>query len=203
MRIVDVSREIFDGMPCFPGDPPFSCRPLSVLDENDPESCATSSLSLTSHTGTHLDAPAHFIPGGETVDRVPLEILCGPARVIDLTDRAPSISEKALAACGLDGVERLIIKTGSGDAHLTLDGARYLKRTSRVRLVGIDSLSIEAQASPGHPVHKALLGGDEPIYIIEGLDLTAAQAGDYRLVCLPLKTRGLDGAPARVILVSS
>ena len=203
MRIVDVSREIFDGMPCFPGDPPFSCRPLSVLDENDPESCATSSLSLTSHTGTHLDAPAHFIPGGETVEHVPLEILCGPARVVDLNDRAPSISEKALAACGLDGVERLIIKTGSENAQLTLDGARYLKRESRVRVIGIDALSIEAQASPGHPVHKTLLGGDEPIYIIEGLDLTAAQAGDYRLVCLPLKTPGLDGAPARVILVSS
>jgi arylformamidase len=201
MSIIDISRELYDGMPSYPGDPPFSCKPLSVLDENDPESCATTSLSLTSHSGTHLDAPAHFIPGGETIDRVPLEILCGPALVVDLSDRAASISKEALAACGLDKVERLIIKTAGDDAHLTLDGARYLRQNTSVRLIGIDRLSIEALPSPGHPVHKTLLGGNEPIYIIEGLDLKTAQAGDYQLVCLPLKIRGMDGAPARVLLV--
>ncbi len=201
MRLIDVSRELFEGMPTYPGDPPFSSGPHSVLAENDPESCAISLLSLTSHTGTHLDAPAHFIPGGETVDHVPLEILCGPARVADLTNGSPDVSQEILAASGIQNIERLIIKTGSENAHLTLDAARYLKQNTRVRVVGIDSLSIEAQASPGHTVHKTLLGGDEPVYIIEGLDLSASQAGDYQLVCLPLKIRGLDGAPARVILV--
>ncbi|MBN2493999.1 MAG: cyclase family protein [Deltaproteobacteria bacterium] len=196
-RIFDISRELYAGMPIYPGDPEFSSRAVSELDPADETSCALTAIGLSTHCGTHLDAPAHFMAGGASVDRAPLGLLCGQARLLALP--GPAVDAGALAAWDLREVERLLIRTGSHRGHLTPDAASMLRDRTAVRLVGIDSMSIGSQGS-GHRVHRILLCGQEPIWILEGLDLDGVPPGAYELCCLPLKIRGADGAPARVIL---
>lgn len=158
-----------------------------------------SRLTLGSHTGTHVDPPAHFIPGGASVDRVPLDACIGSAFVLDLPGAEPEIGVPALAALP-EGTVRVLLRTGGpplGGRALTAGAARALVRRG-VRLVGIDALSIAPAASPGE-VHRILL--EAGVVILEGLDLTAAPVGAATLVCLPLKIAGGDGAPARAVLI--
>jgi len=199
MRIFDLSRKLYEGMPSYPGDPEFSISKHSALVPEDPDSCALSVMSLSTHTGTHVDAPAHFIAGGSTAEELPLDVLCGRTRVLDVS--GPVVNVEILSAFDLRGVERLILKTSDENGCLAISGAEHLRKKTRVRLVGIDSLSIEAHNSRGRRVHKSLLGASPPILIVEGLDLSVVSAGDYDMFCLPLRIRSADGAPARVILV--
>jgi arylformamidase len=206
-RVHDVSRPLRAGGLVYPGDPPIRIESHSSIARGDPANVST--LAFGSHTGTHVDAPLHFIDGGASVDQVPLDRLIGPAIVLDLTGQDPVIDAAELKAQDLRDASRVLLRTRNGDLlattefspqyrSLALDGAEYLV-SQGVVLVGIDYLSIERFGSEDYPVHHLLLG--RGVVIVEGLDLSAVAAGSYQLCCLPLRLAGLDGAPARVVLM--
>ncbi|MBW2522896.1 MAG: cyclase family protein [Deltaproteobacteria bacterium] len=209
MRWIDITLPIAPSMVTYEGDPPVSCRPVRRVEPGQPSSCSVTLVSLSSHTGTHVDAPAHFVSGGACVDEISLDVLCGPARLVDLSSGPSTIDADTLAGAAGGGAERLLIRTGNGQlwdrpftteyAHLDVSAAEWL-REQGVRLVGIDYLSVEAAHSEGHPVHHALLGAAPPVIIVEGLDLRQVPAGAYELVVLPLRLAGVDGAPARAMV---
>jgi arylformamidase len=193
--IIDISLPIGPDTPVWPGDPPVLVEPVARVDAGDPAD--VSRLTLGTHTGTHVDPPAHFVPGAATVDVLPLDVLVGPAVVAQFT--AGPIDRAALESLALpEGSTRLLLKTGGDAGALTADGARWLVERG-VRLAGADTLSIEP-ASDRYPVHQILLGAG--VVIVEGLDLADAAAGSYQLVCLPLRIVGGDGAPARAVLIA-
>jgi arylformamidase len=204
-RFLDVSVPLAAGIPTYPGNPAFELDPVKRLA--DGASSNVSRLVIGTHTGTHVDAPRHFFDEGIAVDALALDLLIGRARVIDLPRRG-GITADDLAAAGLREDLRVLLKTPNsalwnGSAfredytHLTEDGARYLVEQG-VKVVGIDYLSVEQFKKPGAPAHRALLSAGT--VIIEGLDLSDAEAGMYELYCLPLRVAGADGAPARVVL---
>lgn len=198
--IIDITRPISPDTPVWPGDPPVVVERVARVEVGDPAD--VSRLQLGTHTGTHVDPPAHFLPGGDTVDQLPLDLLVGPALVADLSE-APEVDADALEALALPaGTTRLLLKTGPEDGGattgaLTPAGARWLVEHG-VRLVGVDTLSIEPDTDE-YPVHHILLGAG--VVIVESLDLSAVSAGGYQLVCLPLRIAGGDGAPARAVLI--
>lgn len=203
----DVSRKIHPDMMVWPGDPTPSSAAVTTVERHG---YATSSLSLCSHTGTHLDAPAHFVAGGMTVDQIALDHLCGEALVIDLRGDGMEIGPAALEKYDLRRVTRLLLRTSNESllerpfttpfAHLTEAGAWHLLRHSSVRLVGIDYASIELSNDGSYPVHQALLGAPQPVFILEGLDLRNVQSGVCELACLPLPVAGADASPCRAAL---
>ncbi len=205
-RIHDVTVPIVPGMAVYPGDPPFALERLHRRPDSPFE---TSRLTLSTHTGTHVDAPAHFIPGGATVDQLPLEILLGKARVVELL-ALEKIERSDLEALDLRDDLRVLLKTrmsplmqkpGFHEDHvyLTQDAAAYLAQAG-IKLVGFDYLSIERPGSAEFPAHRALLGAG--VVVVEGLDLSEVEPGEYEMACLPLRVAGGDGAPARVVLRS-
>jgi arylformamidase len=197
VRIVDISLPIGSTTPVYPGDPPIVIERLSETHGGD--ASALSRLSFGSHTGTHVDPPAHFIDGGATVDAISLDACIGSAFVLDLTDARGSIDGAAFDRVP-SGTERLLLRTGGpllGGATLTPDAARFAVER-RFRLIGIDALSVAPLDAPGE-VHRILLAAR--IVILEGLDLSAAPSGPTTLLCLPLKIAGGDGAPARAVLI--
>jgi arylformamidase len=199
---------LFAGMPAFPGDPEYSARSVRSAALGDPYSL--SALSFGSHTGTHVDPPSHFLVGGDTVDRLDLSILNGPCRVVGVPEGRPSIGPEELSAIPR-GTSRVLFRTSNSlrwrqkleffpeYVALSEPGARALLDRG-VRLVGIDSLSVESDPSDRFPVHHLLLG--RGALILEGLLLADVPAGEYDLECLPLLIRGGDGGPARVALRS-
>ncbi len=205
-RTWDVSVRVESGMHCYPGDPVLETRRVRAIAEGD--AANLTHLSLGAHTGTHVDAPAHFIDGAPTLEQVPLDRFVGPATVLDLCGRR-AIDADALRGHDLPAGGIVLFKTDNselwakpgfdeGFTYLTYDAAELLV-SRRVRTVGIDYLSIERFGSRDFAVHKLLLGHGVPI--IEGLDLRAISAGAYTLVCLPLNLQRVDGAPARAILM--
>ena len=210
MKIYDITVPIRHGMPIYEGDPGVQIEPWSAFAKGD--SANVSMLNLGAHTGTHVDAPAHFIEGANTIDKLPLETLIGQARVIRVPDEIIEIDPNFLAGCDLDGVERVIFHTrnstfwnGEGFrkdfTHLSPEAAESLV-DGGIKLVGTDYLSIEKFHSGHHRTHLTLLRNS--VVIVEGLNLSDIQPGDYELICLPLKiAEGAgDGAPARVVLRS-
>lgn len=212
MRYFDITLPLYEGMLTYEGDPPFKSSPTATVKSGDAESYNLSVIELSTHTGTHLDPPLHFAERrkGMSVSDISLDLLCGPARVADVQYAGQKITAETLQALNLDGVERLLLKTINCDyldqpftpnyAHLTVNGAEYLRDKTKVRLVGIDYLSIETYPSLGFKVHRTLLEATPPILILEGIDLRAVDAGDYEMYCLPLRLKEGDGGPARVIL---
>jgi len=204
-KIYDISMTIEGGMVSWPGDGPVAMTRMRSMDEGD--RLNQSRLNLSAHTGTHIDAPLHFLKGAGGVETLPLDVLIGPAFVAHIPG-VRAIDPSHLEASGVvPGTERLLLKTDnmmlrartdfSKDySFLTLDGARHLIDAG-LRLVGIDYLSI-AEFGSGEAVHRALLSAG--IVIIEGLDLAEVASGTYRLTALPLKVKMGDGAPARVVL---
>ncbi|HEV8623915.1 MAG TPA: cyclase family protein [Acidimicrobiia bacterium] len=192
--IIDISLPIGPDTPVWPGDPPVLVEAVARVADGDPAD--VSRLVLGTHTGTHVDPPAHFLPGTATVDALPLDVLVGPAVVAELP--AGPIDGAALESLALaEGSTRVLLKTGRDAGALTPDGAAWLVERG-VRLVGGDTLSIEPETSD-YPVHRILLGAG--VVIVEGLDLTAVTPGSYQLVCLPLRIVDGDGAPARAVLM--
>lgn len=192
-------------MDVFEGDPEVRITPHLELARGDPAN--VSLLSLGSHTGTHLDAPAHFLAGGGTLEQVSLDVLMGPALVGELASER-LIGRADLERLPLDGQTRLLLKTRNSAlwalgrfsrdyVALGLDAVRYLAERG-IRLVGIDYLSIEALDAPGHPVHRVLL--EAGVVILEGLCLAGVEPGVYELLCLALPVKGIDGAPCRAVL---
>lgn len=204
-RIWDVTMTVHTGMLLFPGDPPVEMDPAKSIDAGD--SSNVSLLRLGSHTGTHIDAPRHFVPGAPGVDGISPEILVGPARLVRVPE-AGVIDRRLLEGLQLSGVSRLLLSTRNSPLlqqtefdtdyiSVSEDGARYLVEVG-MKLVGIDYLSIEAYHQEGHPTHRILL--EAGVVIVEGLDLGRVPPGDYDLMCLPIKLKDADGAPARVLL---
>jgi len=205
MKIYDISMAIRDGMPVYPGDPEVNVEPVSSMAQGDANNLNL--LRLSTHTGTHVDAPRHFIEDGVPVDRLPLEVFIGPATVVDVGG-APDITREMLAGLPVKHPTRLLLKTGdsspvdggfdAGYTSLSEDAARYLVERG-VLLVGIDTLSIERFNGTGN-VHRLLL--ENGVAILEGIDLHGVPSGEYELICLPLRIAGGDGAPARAVLRS-
>jgi arylformamidase len=206
-KIFDLTVPLSSQTPTFPGDPSFRSEPVHLLQAGAP--CNVSRLTLGSHAGTHVDAPFHFLENGATVDELPLEILTGKSRVVAVAAR-DAVDRADLEALDLRDDLRLLIRTrNSGQlrqpefrpefVHLTPEAASYLVQVG-IKLVGWDYLSIEKFGTRDFPAHHALLGAG--VVIVEGLDLSQVEPGEYELTCLPLKVAGGDGAPARVILRS-
>ncbi len=206
-RIYDVTVPLSASIPTFPGDPPFQMDFTHRIDDGQPYNVAR--LTMGAHAGTHVDAPYHFLADGATVDQLPLEMLLGKARVVEVAARE-KIERADLEALDLRDDLRILLKTRmSGQmrtpqfqedfVYLTPDAAVYLVQAG-IKLVGIDYLSVEQFGSHDFPAHHALLGAG--VVIIEGLDLSQVEAGDYEMVCLPLRIAGADGSPARVVLRS-
>ena len=206
MKIYDVSVSISNDLPVYPGDPEIKITRTHSLEKGD--IARVSHLSFNTHIGTHIDPPYHFVMDGKTLDHVPLDLLIGPARVIDVGD-VDSISLAALEGADLDGVTRVIFKTRNSRfwqesnefrkdfVYLEPEGAELLVKRG-IKLVGIDYLSIEKFNFDAPTTHWTLLGNN--IIIVEGLDLSEVHPGDYELICLPLKIKDGDGGPARVVL---
>jgi len=208
MKTYDVTVRLSNEVLIWPGDPAFSTRPFKSMARGDRSNVTQVDMGV--HTGTHIDAPFHFEPDGAGVDELSLDVLIGPCRVLDLTGPEECVDRSRLASLDLDGVTRLLFKTRNSKwwespnepfhsdfVYLALDGAEYLVERG-VKLVGIDYLSIEKYKNPGHPTHHALLRNG--VVIIEGLNLTGVPAGEYELIALPLRLKGADGAPTRVVL---
>ncbi len=208
MKLYDISLAVSADMPVWPGDPAVRMWRASSISGGDP--CNVTRLDIGAHTGTHVDAPLHFIDGAAAVDRLSLESLVGPCLVADFSD-CETITADALSRLPDPPGERILFKTRNS-ARREEYGAKFFEgftavdesaagRIARwgVKLVGIDYLSVERYPSPpGNPVHVALLSAG--IVILEGLDLSEVPAGSYELICLPVKLRGSDGAPARAVL---
>ncbi|MEZ0284450.1 MAG: cyclase family protein [Thermoleophilia bacterium] len=206
MAWIDVSVPVRTGMVVYDGDPEVRIERVMEIARGDLANL--SRMELGTHTGTHVDPPLHFVDGGAGVDRLPLDVLVGPAVVADARGAPGDIDAAALAALGVPpGTERLLLRTRNGDlwdrGAFTRDYAGVADDAARdvvamgVRLLGIDYLSIAPSADPA-PTHRTLL--EAGVVVVEGLDLRAAPAGTYELVCLPLRIEGADGAPARALL---
>ena len=207
MRRIDISMPLFGGMPAFPGDPEFGIAPVRRLDRGDDYSLST--LSLGSHTGTHVDAPSHFVAGATTIDEIDLAALNGPCEVVEIPDTRSTIGPEDVGEISA-GVDRILFRTANSArwaerlrffrdyVALTLPAAQRL-RERRVRLVGIDALSVDNDPTGRFPVHRELLG--HGILVLEGLLLDGAPPGGYRLECLPIRLREGDGATARALLL--
>lgn len=202
-RFYDVTVPIKNGMIVYKGDAGVSVKRIESIADGR---CNLSAMSLGAHTGTHMDAPHHFVDGGRTIDSFPPELMVTDANVIEIN--ADAIGERDLSDLRLPDWDVVFFKTRNGAlwgksefstefVALAEGGARFLIEKG-TRLVGIDYLSVERYGSKDHAVHKALLGSG--IFIVEGLYLNDVPAGRYRIYCFPLKISGCDGAPARVLL---
>lgn len=202
MTLLDVSLPVREGMPVYPGDPVPSVSLAMSIAAGDLANLTRLDFGL--HTGTHIDAPRHFFDDGAGVDGLPLDALVGPAYVADATGLDGDLDLAALDALAVPpGTERLLLHTRNSDlwaledfqagfATVAPDAARALVERG-VRLVGVDYLSVG-----GPETHRTLLGAG--VVVVEGLDLRAAPGGAVRVMCLPMRIVGADGAPARVVL---
>jgi arylformamidase len=205
-RYWDVSVPLKDGMVCWPGDAAPEIRQVASMD--DGAMCNVTTMRMSVHTGTHMDAPRHFVNGAGAIDGIAIESLIGPARVVEIADPV-AIRRAELEQLKPQWGERLLFKTRNAAmdwsrtefdkdfVYLADEGARYLVECG-VRTIGVDYLSIGGFFHDTVETHVTILGAG--IAVIEGLDLSAVEAGEYELICLPLKIAGADGAPARVVL---
>jgi arylformamidase len=207
MKVYDVTLPLRPNMPTFnDSEPGPTLEYRGLISRGDAYNI--SSLHLGSHTGTHVDAPHHFIDGAPTVDQMPLGALVGPACVVEhLEQRHVTAADLAAAALPPD-VRRLLLKTPnqrlldddrfrSDFVAITPDAARWIAESGIV-LVGIDYMSIEQFDTQDFSVHITLL--ERNVVIVEGLDLRAVPPGEYNIACAPLPVVGAEGAPARVLL---
>ena len=197
MAMIDISVPIREGMVTYPGDPVVKLERVASIAEGDFVNLTRIDFGL--HSGTHVDAPFHFIDGADGIDRLPLEALIGPCEVVE----APDLSRESVSRMP-EGTTRVLFKTPNSKlwarddfveefARLDGDAARLLVER-RVRLVGVDYLSVGDEEA-----HHILLGAG--VVPVEGLDLRGVEPGRYDLICLPLRVVGADGGPARAVLI--
>jgi arylformamidase len=209
MEIKDISLVIEPGMPVWPGDDPVNLLRKQKIE--DGKNANVSFLGLSVHTGTHIDAPYHFLQGGYTVDQIPLDLLVGESQIIRVPETARWIDAQVLENAGIKtGIMRVLFKTSNSDywqrnemefkkefVAITDDGAKWIVDHG-IKTVGIDYLSI-APFGNSRPTHRTLLNANT--LIIEGVNLSNIDPGIWMMYCLPLKLKNSDGAPARVILI--
>ncbi|MCL7413527.1 MAG: cyclase family protein [ANME-2 cluster archaeon] len=193
MKVIDISMTLSPGMEMYPGEPGPVITRMSKLESGDLYN--VSQLTLGTHTGTHVDPPLHCIEGGAGIDDMPMDMLVGPARVVDLSHIRKDVEPHDIG--NVEPGEIVLLKGKKGGVRLTTASAQYLMDKG-IKTVGTDALSIGASGEE-YEVHTVLLGAD--IAVIEGLVLSAVEAGQYLFVCLPLKVAAVDGGPARAILI--
>lgn len=203
---IDVSVGLHDGMVHWPDNPPVQISFDMAISKGDV--CNVSKMSLGVHTGTHMDAPLHFFKDGRSIDTMPLSATLGRARIIEIHD-TESIKPAELEQHNIQLGERILFKTINSThywqsdtfvkdfVYISQEAAQYLAKL-QIQTVGVDYLSVGGFFKDGPETHHALLGAG--IWIIEGLNLSAIEVGEYDLICLPLKMIGSEGAPARAIL---
>jgi arylformamidase len=207
-RIYDISVPIRTGGLVYPGNPEIEITLQQAVAKG--AGANVSYVRFGSHTGTHADAARHFFDDGQTVDRIPLDRLVGPALLLSFPDDLRAVTAADLSKRDLKGSKRVLLRTRNSSllsqkdfvpdyTYLAPDGAQYLVDKG-VELVGIDYLSIEQFHSGHHKTHRILL--ERSVVILEGLDLSVPAPGDYELICLPLRIEGCDGAPARAVLIA-
>jgi arylformamidase len=209
MKIYDISLTLTPGLVTWPGDPPTQLERFKKLESGANNNA--SELKMSAHSGTHVDAPYHFLADGISVEALPLDVLIGEAQVVQLPDSCELVTAGVLKQAGLiSGMQRLLLRTHNSIqwsqnqtdfqtnfVGISPDGAEYLVEQG-VKLVGVDYLSV-APYKKSRPTHEILLRAG--VIALEGIQLQAVPAGEYQLVCLPLKLGGADGAPARAVLI--
>ncbi len=207
MTLYDISLTIAKDLPVWPGDPKIELKKISKIE--DGEEANVTHISACVHIGTHVDAPDHFMGNGQTVENLPLDLLVGSAFVVEMLVDSQVSAVDLQSASIPEGTKRLLIKTSNSQLWadgvtefksdfiaLEADAAAYLVNKG-VEVVGVDYLSVAPFADPA-PTHRILL--EAGVLVIEGLNLSMIEPGEYTLMCLPLKISGSDGAPARVLL---
>ena len=207
MPVYDVTVPMHAGMPLWPGDPPFSLEFVRTIAESGVAN--NSRMAFSSHTGTHIDAPLHFIDGGARVGQIPPEALVGPCVLVDVGD-VDLITPEVLEGLDLAGRERILFRTRNSawiterfdEAFVAFSAvaAAYLVELGPM-LIGIDAPSLDPRHTPGHPAHMAILGSGTIKGAIEWLALAGLETGNYYLFCGPLRAVGAEGTPCRVFLV--
>ncbi len=203
---IDISVPIYTGMVHWPDNPPVRIERMQDLSRGD--AANVSKIELGAHTGTHMDAPRHFLADGIGLDEMPLDATIGKARVISI-EHPRAVLPEELQAFNIQAGERVLFRTQNSErcwkvdqffedfVYISAAAAQYLVER-QVRTIGIDYLSVGGYVYDGVETHQILLRAG--IWLIEGLNLSAVEPGNYELVCLPLRVRGADGAPARAIL---
>jgi arylformamidase len=202
---IDVTRPVTAGMVHWPGDPDVAIDKVADMARGDV--CNVTRMSLCVHAGTHMDAPAHFLRDGAGMETVPLDVLMGPVRVIPIEDPV-SIRRAELEKHHIQAGERVILRTSNISipfnsefrmdfVYIAEDAAKYLAE-KKVSMVGVDYMSVGGFYQDMVETHVALLKAG--IWIVENLDLTEVEPGDWEIICLPMKLVGSDGAPARVLM---
>ena len=209
-KYIDISVPVSSDLPTWPGSPAIEFQRRLDLEKGDVANDTTINFSV--HTGTHVDAPLHFLSEGSSVDQMPLDDLIGSVVVADLS-HTEVVAAEALEQLSLPSdTERLLIRTrnsqlwqrGDRTFHrdfvaLTAEAAQWIVERG-IRLIGVDYLSVQ-RFQDGPKTHLNLLQAE--VVIIEGLNLANVPVGDYELICMPLKLKGVEGAPARVVLVKN
>ena len=207
-RALDVTVTLSERLAPWPGQEVWQFEPLLRIEKGDV--CNVSYFRVSCHAGTHVDAPWHFGLSPQTVESIPLDQMIIPARVVDLTHVVSAITRSDLEG-RIDGAQAVLCRTRNSGTlesgapfdtefvYIAEDAAAYLVECG-VRTVGVDYLSVEGFHAPEPVTHRMLLGHD--VFIVEGLDLSKAEPGEYLLVVLPLKLEGGDGTPARAVLLS-
>jgi arylformamidase len=202
----DISVPLRDGMVVWSGDPEPRVEQVAFMDKGD--MCNVTRLNIGAHTATHMDAPRHFLANGTGIDQVPLEATLGPARVVTI-ENPNAITKAELEGLRPQAGERLLFKTINSKidwsspifvenfVYIAADAAQYLVDCG-VRCVGVDYLSIGGFFHDTVETHVILLGAG--VGVVEGLNLSQVEPGQYELICLPICIAGADGAPARAIL---
>jgi arylformamidase len=204
---IDISVPLRTGLVHWPGDPEPTFERISEIEQG--AEANVTFCKMTAHTGTHMDAPCHFIGGAAGIDQFPLQVGIGPARVVTVPSGCSAVGQSELEAVGVERGDRILLKTRNSRAQwheqdfktdfvgVNASGARYL-RDRGARMIGVDYLSVGLFEGDGAETHKTLLSGG--VWIVEGLDLANVEEGEYDLVCLPLRIVGSDGSPVRAAL---
>ncbi len=204
MKIIDITLPIKEKMIYYPGDAHFKKEPICTIAKSG---CNMMKITLGTHTGTHLDAPFHFLSEGNSIDKLLLDIFIGKAQVIEIKNE--KIDSREIKKHLLPNIKRVLFKTknsllldkeefSKNYVYLTEDGADFLIEKN-ISLVGIDYISIEKFGTPTFSVHKKLFSKNIPI--LEGIYLKKVDPGIYFLIALPLNLPGLDGSPVRAVLI--
>lgn len=188
MKLYDITRELFSTA-VYPGDPVPTAKPVSETKKG--AICNLTKIVLGTHSGTHLDAPWHFIPDGKTVEEITLEQTIGSCHMVSMEGE---VTRSKLEKIMPENCERLLIR---GDIELTVDGAKYLAG-KRLQLLGVEGMTVGTEET-SEKVHKTLLGTG--MVILENLDMSKTAPGSYVLVAAPLRMKGMDGSPVRAILM--
>jgi len=205
MNIIDISWPLSPEMTAYKDKKTFTIIPTKQFEK---DGVRESLITMSSHAGTHIDAPSHFLKDGITSEQLSLQTFCGNCIVIDLMQVKECITKNDLENISLPTSAIILFKTSNSSLnpttpfnpqfiYLAQDTAHYLAE-QKIKAVGIDYLGIERN-QPAHETHRLLL--ENNIGIIEGLRLASVQPGDYQLICLPLAAQGLDGIPARAVLI--